>query len=71
MTMLSEYQQIIGLGSSVIPLILEDLAKEPDHWGWALEAITGENPVPEEAAGDITAIADAWLAWGRDRGYPV
>ena len=34
------YQQIIGMGPAVVPLILAELEREPDHWFWALEAIT-------------------------------
>lgn len=63
------YQRVIGLGRSVVPLILADLVRQPDHWGWALQSITGENPVPPEAAGDIDAIGAAWIQWGRARGY--
>jgi hypothetical protein len=65
------YQQIIGLGQGVIPLILEELAREPDHWGWALTAITGENPISEDDAGDIEAMARSWLAWGLTRGLVI
>jgi len=64
------YRGIIDMGSSVIPLILRQLEKEgdnPDHWGWALHVLTGEDPVPPEAAGDTVQIAAAWLAWGRTR----
>jgi hypothetical protein len=61
------YQMIIGMGWDVVPLILESLRRTPDHWGWALEVVTGENPVPAEAAGDIEAIAEAWINWGRAR----
>ncbi len=62
------YQRIIGLGPRAVPLILARLARTPDHWSWALRAITGENPVPPAAAGDMNAIAQAWLGWGRGRG---
>lgn len=62
------YQEIIGMGPEVVPLILEELEKEPDHWFWALEAITGENPVGDDIAGNIEAAASAWIAWGRQRG---
>ena len=68
MAMLRPYQQVIGLGSSVVPLILRELAREPDHWFWALEAITGKNPVPAEAVGNVAATVEAWLAWGRREG---
>ena len=62
------YQKIIGMGPAVVPLILSELEKEPDHWFWALEAITDENPVSESDAGDIEASARVWVQWGRDKG---
>ena len=62
------YQKIIGMGPTVVPLILSELEKEPDHWFWALEAITDENPVAESDAGDIKASACVWVQWGRDQG---
>jgi hypothetical protein len=49
--MLRPYQQIIGMGWSVVPLMLEELQREPDQGFWALEAITDVNPVPPDAAG--------------------
>jgi hypothetical protein len=63
------YQQIIGMGSKVIPLILLELSKEPDHWFPALRAITGENPVKQEDKGRIKKMTEAWLDWGRQHGY--
>ena len=68
MAMLWPYQRIIGLGALAVPLILAELRRETDHWFWALEAITGENPVPPEFAGNVQAAAEAWLQWGRDKG---
>src|SRR3990172_7182599 len=35
------YQRIIGMGQDVIPLILREFEREPNHWSWALRAITG------------------------------
>ena len=64
MAMHPAYQQIIGMGTPALPLIFQELQREPDHWFWALGAITGENPVPEEDAGDLDAMTDAWLSWG-------
>jgi hypothetical protein len=63
------YQQIIGLGAEALPFIFRELQKEPDHWSWALQAITGENPVPRSAAGDLKAMASAWLEWARRNRY--
>lgn len=62
------YQMIIGLGPDVVPYILSDLKSNPHHWGWALRSITRQNPVPDGNEGDVVAISDAWLSWGRERG---
>jgi hypothetical protein len=62
------YQAIIALGPPVVPLLLQDLARGPVHWFEALQAITGEDPVPPQDWGKIPAMAAAWLAWGRTRG---
>jgi hypothetical protein len=61
------YQEIIGLGPAVLPLIFEDLAQRPVFWFWALAAITRETPEHEE--GDFESARRAWLDWGRARGY--
>lgn len=68
MALLKPYQRIIGMGTPVVPLLLEELAREPDQWFWALESITGEDPVPPEAAGNVRAMAAAWIQWGRQHG---
>src|SRR5438067_9872776 len=68
MAMLRPYQQIIGMGREAVPLILEELQREPNQWFWALEAITAENPVPSEAAGNVGLTAQAWIDWGRKQG---
>jgi hypothetical protein len=63
------YQQIIGMGKDAIPLIVAELRKEPDHWFWALQAITGEDPVDASDCGRVRRMADAWLAWAKKHGY--
>ena len=62
------YQEIIGLGRDVLPLILKRLSVEPNHWFWALRAISGEDPVPAADVGRFDAMRRAWLQWGRSRG---
>lgn len=69
MAMHPAYQQIIGMGPSAILLILKQLVSEPDHWFWALKAITGEDPVPENSRGKLKDMAEAWLKWGQNQGY--
>ncbi len=63
------YQTIIGMGVEAIPLMLERLGRQPEHWFWALKSIAGEDPVPEDERGDVEAMSRTWLSWGRQHGY--
>jgi len=63
------YQQIIGMGALVIPYILQEMTKQPDHWFWALKILTGEDPVPPEQRGNVVEMTKTWLNWGKERGY--
>jgi hypothetical protein len=63
------YQQIIDLGPEVIPLLLRELERQPDHWFRALHALTGADPVPVENRGKVREMAAAWVQWGREQGY--
>jgi hypothetical protein len=63
------YQQIIGMGKEAIPLILEELQRDPDHWFWALKAITGEDPVPRGDRGHLPKMTESWLRWAERHGY--
>ncbi len=69
LSMNPSYQRIIGMGAPAVPLLLRELKEKPDHWFWALEAITGANPVPVEDQGDIQKMAEAWLSWGHQHRY--
>lgn len=60
------YQQIIGLGPDVLPLILEDVVAGELHWGWALRALTGHDVAAD--AETLPAARDAWIRWGRSNG---
>lgn len=59
------YQQIIGMGKPVLPLILAELERQSDHWFWALWAITGVDPVSIDDRGRVDRMRSAWLEWGR------
>ena len=60
------YQRIIGMGWAAVPLLLGELQHRPDHWLWALQAITGEEPA--RGTDTLRGAAQAWLNWGRERG---
>lgn len=62
------YQEIIGMGDEAVVLILRELEKAPEHWFWALSAITGVNPVGDDDRGDVQAMTRSWLDWGRIEG---
>lgn len=63
------YQRIIGLGRKAIPAILADLRTSRAEWFWALESISGDDPISPEDRGDVDAMVNAWVEWGRTRGY--
>lgn len=63
------YQQIIGMGIIAIPLILAEMKEKQGHWFWALKSITGEDPVGPEQKGRIKEMTEAWLRWGKKKGY--
>ena len=65
------YQEIINMGSQVVPLLLSELKKNPIYWLAALNEITGENPIKPEQRGRVKQMASAWIEWGKDRGYAI
>ena len=62
------YLRIISLGRDVLPLVLRRLEHEPAYWFVALRALTGQDPVPADTAGNFRATKEAWLEWGRASG---
>ena len=63
------YQQIIGMGRDVIPLLLRELENNSGRWFWALKSISREEPVTPEQRGKTKEMIAAWLNWGREKGY--
>jgi hypothetical protein len=61
MVLHSSYLRIIGLGKPAIPFLIGELQKHPDYWFAALEAITGDDPVPENA--NFDQAVSAWVEW--------
>jgi hypothetical protein len=61
------YKRIIEIGADALPLVFRELNAHRDHWLVALNVITGEDPAPEAAT--FPEAVDAWLAWGREKGY--
>lgn len=63
------YLKIIAMGAIAISFILQDLQERGGNWYAALRALSGHDPVPPEAQGDVPVMKESWLRWGRDNGY--
>lgn len=63
------YRQIVNIGPRAIRPLLLLLRENPDHWFPALNAITGETPVPAISEGRVKEMANAWIKWGKEHGY--
>ena len=63
------YREIVSMGESAVPLILERMRETGRHWDHALGDITGTNPVKRSDWGNIPAVQSSWLEWGEAHGY--
>jgi hypothetical protein len=63
------YREIIAMGPRVVPLLLRELERRPNHWFAALRSLTGADPVAAAERGQLGPMAEAWIKWGRERGY--
>jgi hypothetical protein len=63
------FRAIVRMGEPVVPLIIDDLKQSPSLLSLALGEITGESVVPDDARGNVKAMAAAWIAWGRRNGF--
>src|SRR5262245_28081969 len=63
------FQEIVGMGPVVIPLLLRELQNGSGPWHRALRRTTGANPVPLADQGNLDKATAAWLEWGKEQGY--
>jgi hypothetical protein len=61
------YHSVIKLGKEVVPLIIEDLQTTNNHWFYALEILTGENPIRPNHRGNIELMKNDWVEWANRR----
>lgn len=62
----SAYRSIIGLGQEVLPFIIDDLKHNDSHWFYALEALTGQNPIKENHKGVVPLMKEDWIEWAKE-----
>jgi hypothetical protein len=60
------YLAIISLGQEALSFIIKDFAKKDNHWFYALEVMTGKNPISEEHIGNIKLMKDDWINWAKE-----
>ena len=64
------YLQIIALGEKALPLIFNEMKKQPDYWFVALSSITGGiNPIKPENRGDLAKMTADWIEWASKNEY--
>lgn len=63
------YVEIINMGKDILPYMFKRLQKHGEHWFFALQKITGADPINPEDAGRVKEMTAAWLNWGRVQGY--
>lgn len=57
------YRNIISLGRDILPFIFADLKVNDNHWFYALEIITGQNPIKAEHKGVVPLMKQDWIDW--------
>ena len=57
------YRALLEMGPEILPLAIEELRTPARRWFYLLRDLTGESPVPPQAAGDVPAMAEAWVVW--------
>ncbi len=60
------YRRVIALGPAVVPLLLRELERRPNHWFAALRALTGADPIARADRGHLGPMAEAWIGWGKE-----
>ena len=61
------FAEIIKMGEVVVPLIIQELERQPDMLLGTLVFITGEDPITDDDRGNVYRMAVAWIDWFRRR----
>lgn len=65
----SAYNDIIDLGTIAIPWIIRDLRRYNGHWFYALEKLTGQNPIKKENVGKMEEMRNDWILWASNNNF--
>jgi len=62
------YRALLDLGPVIVPMLIEKLrVNAPGRWFYLLDDLVGWSPVRQEDAGNVTAMAAAWVSWYENR----
>lgn len=68
----TNYHRIIGMGTSALPYIFQDMQEHPERaekWFWALNAITMHTPPSYKGVVNIPLVTGEWLEWAKLHHY--
>ncbi len=65
------YLQILSMGLQSVPWMLRDLQKHDTHWFYALNKLTGMNPIQPAHYGIVPKMKEDWIAWAKENNYDV
>lgn len=57
------FQTLVAMGKRIVPLVVMDLPHRPHHCFCLLSVLTGASPVPEQDAGHVDKMIQAWADW--------
>jgi hypothetical protein len=63
------FYRILAMGERAIPLVLREMSLRRRRWFRAMQALAPYGDDPAKDAKTFDEGVDAWLAWGRERGY--
>lgn len=64
-----DFEKIVAMGRTMIPLILREIEDEPNSWWFsALRRITGENAVKPQNSGIAKEMSRDWFEWAESEG---
>jgi hypothetical protein len=67
------YMAILGMANEhrkeIIKLMLLDMQHNSREWFWALSYLTQDNPISRNESGRLDRMIEAWVRWGKQRGY--
>jgi hypothetical protein len=62
------FKALVTNADLVLPLIIDELRKEPSYLVWVLDDAFDEHPYLSSQIGNLTEMSNAWIAWAERNG---